>query len=107
MTIGPDPDPNTTDPNRVVDLINELENELEPSQTEPTDPIITPTATQILSINATVFSKGGRNSVSFRAPGQAIFNSPDGALVLTDLRQAVFDQFTIGLVYNIVINTTP
>ena len=71
------------------------------------EPVIEPKGAQILSINGTVFSRGGRNSVSFRAPGNAIFNSPDGALVLTDLRQAAFDQFLVGQVYAIVISTTP
>ena len=70
-------------------------------------PVITPTATQIFSINATVFSKGGRNSVSFRAPGAAVFSNPDAAFVITDLRQAAFDQFIVGQVYSIVVSTTP
>ena len=86
-----------TDLENVQALVNPTEEVKEPE----------PLGTQILSINATVFSKGGRNSVNFRAPGNAIFNSPDGALVLTDLRQAVFDQFTVGQVYALVISTTP
>jgi hypothetical protein len=73
----------------------------------PPPPEVKPQATQIAAINATVDSKGGRNSINMRAPGNAIFNSPDGQLVLTDLRLAVFDQFLVGQVYSIVISTTP
>jgi hypothetical protein len=78
-----------------------------PTVAEPAPPPVVTPLVGILDVQGTVYSKGGNNSVSFRAPNPTIFSSPDAAIVITNLQQAIFDQVLMGRAYKIEISLIP